>query len=322
MPSGIRSYPLLFLLVPILLYSNGSAFGSDQQTAAVAQGLAYVQTTGQQWMSDRGCVSCHQVPSMIWSHEAARTAGNSVSVDKLFEWESWATEVVNFVKPHQKEDADEKATMASNIDTMSQLLLAIPRRDGAAWRKRFVDALVTEQKSDGSWRACGQLPNQRRPKLETTATTTLWTTLALAREGAEFDASSAIRFADRVKDPISTEYLATRLLVATTRDSEKVARLQEALLAQQNDDGGWGWRLGESSDALGTGYALYALALSEADRSRLDAARQYLLSTQASSGRWAVRSTKPSEQNEVTATASDWGTAWAVVALSSSAPAP
>lgn len=290
---------------------------SDQET--VTKGLEYVREAGEQWISDRGCVSCHQVPAMIWSHEAAEAAGFGVPLQKLRKLEKWSTEVASFVKPHQREGLDEASTMASNIDTMTQLLLAIPEREGAAWRKEFAKKLAAEQGEDGSWRACGQLPMQRRPQKETTATTTLWTTLALLRAGGNFRTDAALRFADQVKDPVSAEYLAVRLLVAHRLGDNKLAdSLRQKLLQRQTPDGGWGWRREDPSDALGTGYALYALAVTGRDAPALSSARDFLTNAQEDSGRWLVPGTKRSAKGEATETAIDWGSAWAVIALSSS----
>ena len=60
---------------------------------------------GTRWMDKRGCVSCHQIPAMIWSLNAAKEYGLSIP-DELSEWNSWSTNVVNFVKPEQKQDVD------------------------------------------------------------------------------------------------------------------------------------------------------------------------------------------------------------------------
>lgn len=288
---------------------------SSEET--VTRGLKFVREAGKQWISDRGCVSCHQVPAMIWSHEAANAAGFEIPLQELQELEKWSTEVASFVKPHQREELDEASTMASNIDTMAQMLLAIPKREGAAWRKKFAKKLAAEQAEDGSWRACGQLPMQRRPQKETTATTTLWTTLALLRAGEDFRPNAALKFADQVKEPVSAEYLAVRLLVAhQLGDNKLVNSLQQKLLRRQHADGGWGWRREDSSDALGTGYAMYALAATGVDAAALNSARDFLTNSQENSGRWPVPGTKRSAKGRATETAIDWGTAWAVIALS------
>ncbi len=301
-----------FSLVFVVVWCAASANGQDD---FIARGLSYVRASGQSWIDEQGCVSCHQVPSMIWAHEAAMQSGIDVPANQLAEWKAWSTDVVNFLKPTQKADCDREAAMKSNIDTMTALLLAIPVAENEAWRSEFANKLASEQADDGSWRACGQLPMQRRPELETQSTTTLWTTLALLIEGTLFDKVAAIRFSDRVSDATSTEWYAARLLVADQLGDSHVEDWQIRLLDQQNEDGGWGWKVGESSDALGTGYALYALAKAKAKSERLAAARGYLHRTQTEPGNWTVPGTKKSAKGKPTATANDWGTAWAVIAL-------
>ncbi|KLU07452.1 triterpenes biosynthesis [Rhodopirellula islandica] len=319
---------------------NGqSAYSQDtppfpDTTRTIQKGLQHVEQAGERWIERRGCVSCHQVPTLIWSHQAARQSGVPVRLSNLAHWGRWSTDVVNFVKPAQKADVDHSATMASNIDTMTQLLLAMPRASAPPgqsalgekdWRARFAQKLLKEQSEDGSWRACGQLPAQRRPTDETTATTTAWTALALMREPVEFDPATAVHFIDSIEQPKSAEYLATRLLLAhqmephlTDQPPTQTAtqRWQAKLLKHQNDDGGWGWKLNEGSDALGTGYALHALAISGADSNALEHAAKYLVTTQEANGRWKVPGTKASAKGATTPTADDWGSAWAVIALS------
>ncbi|MEZ6089326.1 MAG: prenyltransferase/squalene oxidase repeat-containing protein [Pirellulaceae bacterium] len=288
------------------------------QSDTVARGLQYVRDAGERWIDKRGCVSCHQVPSMIWAHEAAKRAGHDVSGELLEKWNRWSTDVVNFVKPEQKADCDPVATMASNIDTMTAMLLAIPPDGEAQWRKTFADQLVAEQAEDGSWKACGQLPLQNRPPLETHAATTLWTSLALLTENVAFQQDEAIAFADQVSDAKSIEWYAARLLVCDVVGDQRKQELQQRLLDLQNEDGGWGWIAEEPSDAFGTGLALYALSRVQTDPEPLNQARRYLTSTQTKSGRWSVPGTKKSAKGKPTATASDWGSAWAVIALAES----
>ncbi len=148
-------------------------------TATIEKALPYLETEGVAWMEKRGCVSCHQVPFMLWSLAAAQQAGFDVDPAKLARWRSWSTDVVNFVKPEQKQDVDRDQTMAGNIDTMSALLLAVDGDSNDDWRGSFAAALAKNQQDNGSWKSCGQLPAQKRPTEETGGVTTAWTLLAL-----------------------------------------------------------------------------------------------------------------------------------------------
>ncbi len=313
----IRYNNVMIKLFPISIFAFVLCFAADAngQDECIEQGLAYVREAGQKWINEQACVTCHQVPSMIWAHQAAMESGIDLSQNELDQWKAWATNVVNFLKPAQKADCDREATMASNIDTMTAMLLAIPAIDNDVWRIEFANKLASEQAEDGSWNACGQLPMQRRPELETQATTTLWAVLALVSEGKKFDSVAAVRFCDQVSDAQSAEWYAARLLVSERLEDNQFEAWQSSLLEKQNDDGGWGWILGESSDALGTGYALYALAKTGTKSESLIAARDYLRRTQTKSGKWIVPGTKKSAKGKATSTANDWGTAWAIVAL-------
>jgi squalene-hopene/tetraprenyl-beta-curcumene cyclase len=314
----MRAFVTLVAALVCCGIADHSVADDSPDATLVKRAVVYLREAGEQWISDRGCVSCHQIPPMLWAHHAAASTGTELDQDQLSKWFAWSTDVVNFVKPHQKQGVDEQATMSGNIDTMAQLLLAGKDDFGSDWRKKFTRKLVSEQAKDGSWKACGQLPLQRRPKLETTAVTTLWVTLALLRENVSFDRTAAITFADQVKDAESIEWWATRLLVADQLGEDVRASLQSELENRQNKDGGWGWKRGQASDALGTGYALYALAYTGGDSEIIQRAREYLAKTQGGDGQWEVPGTKQAAKGESTETATDWGTAWAVIGLAAS----
>src|ERR1041384_7222733 len=44
---------------------------------------------GVAWMEDRGCMSCHHVPFLLWSHRSAQAQGFTVDSQKLAEWDEW-----------------------------------------------------------------------------------------------------------------------------------------------------------------------------------------------------------------------------------------
>ena len=62
-------------VVIIIAYVMAVVIHPQEVTAdearAVKRGLSYVKQAGLKWMDGRGCVSRHQVPTMIWIHEAA-----------------------------------------------------------------------------------------------------------------------------------------------------------------------------------------------------------------------------------------------------------
>ena len=287
---------------------------------AAERAIDYLKADGKKWMDKRGCVSCHQIPSMLWSLHALDEAGIEVPGEELAEWTDWSTKVVNFVKPERKKDVDVAKALEANIDTMAAMLLAVPGQREAAWRAPFVSKLCEQQADDGSWKACGQLPAQKRPSQETQQATTLWVTLALLKHRAnEFDLDAALSFAGSTDTAKSTERIAVGLLVAGELQEEAAESIRRRLLGFQNSDGGWGWLTDGHSDALATGLALYALSQTGAtDAPEIDRAHEFLLSTQTDAGNWKVPGTKGNAKGRPTPTANYWGTAWAVIGLVSS----
>jgi ankyrin repeat protein len=115
-------------------------------------------------------------------------------------------------------------------------------------------------------------------------------------------------------------------------DSRRLSRFAKAIVAEQQPDGGWRQREGLASDAYGTGESLYALAASGAlspnDKAYQKGVR-FLLNTQHSDGSWFVASRSPRIQAYFDGGfpyahdqwISEWGTAWAAMALARAMPA-
>ena len=55
----------------------------------MVRSLPFLEKGGVAWMSDRGCMSCHHVPFLVWSHRAAQARGFTLDARKLAEWEEW-----------------------------------------------------------------------------------------------------------------------------------------------------------------------------------------------------------------------------------------
>lgn len=315
--NGDMKTKLLILIVVLNIHCCSGSAETEPPDTHAAKALDYLTEEGTRWMNQRGCVSCHQIPAMLWSLHDAAAAGLPVAKASLDQWTQWSIQPVNFVKPAQKSDLDVQKTLSGNIDTLAALLLAIPQTQTAPWRETFVEHLCTQQNDDGSWNPCGQLPLQKRSKRETAQATTLWVTAALLKHQADgFDLDAALTFADAGPEKESTEWYATRLLVARLHQPDQSSIYRDQLLQRQNQDGGWGWLCEESSDALATGIALYALAVSQSHAPlEIQRAHRFLADTQTDSGSWIVPGTKRSAKGKPTETANYWGTAWAVVGL-------
>ena len=289
---------------------------NDQVQAAVQRSIPYIQEQGSWWIEEKKCVSCHRVGTMIWSLSAARQQGFEVS-DKLDDWQSWATEVS--LSTNDKG----KVVGLGNKEGVAQILLSLHGdADQSDARKKLTALLLDGQQADGSWKPGGQLPSQKRPKPETTSVSTMWLALALISEASDEQVAPAVEqamtFITESPPGKSTEWYAVQLLLAAWRnDLPSRDQFAEELRTRQQADGGWGWIVGEESDALGTGMAVYALMRAGVDRDdpSILRARQFLVSTQHDDGSWAVRGTKANRKDDVQETAVYWGTTWAALGL-------
>ncbi len=75
-----------YVLVSSLLCVTASANAQDD---CMARGVSYARDSGQEWISEQGCVSCHQIPSMTWAHEAAIQSGIDVPTIQFDQWKLW-----------------------------------------------------------------------------------------------------------------------------------------------------------------------------------------------------------------------------------------
>ncbi|MCA9006642.1 MAG: terpene cyclase/mutase family protein [Planctomycetaceae bacterium] len=319
----------MFALSSLLLTLSIGALPDAQPTTVqiretVQRGIPYIEEKGLWWIEEKKCVTCHRVGNMVWSLQAAKQRGFTVS-DRLPEWRQWSID-----KSLANNDKG-KITGLGNKEGVAQLLLSPdPDEKNPALketRNKLAAILLEEQRSDGSWKAGGQLPFQKRPAAETDAVSTMWLTLALLAEGKNEASTPAItramKYIAASSPGKSVEWYAVRLLLAVQSGETEVRdQLVKQLRSQQHPDGGWGWMIADDSDALGTGLALYALLPAGVDRNdpAVKGAQQFLVSTQRDDGSWPVRGTKEKKKKSVQETAVYWGTTWAVLGLVESLP--
>jgi hypothetical protein len=339
-----------FVAVSLLLGSDAAPKDGPVR-AAIERSLPFVQAEGERWIAEKKCVTCHQVPFMVWALNAAADRGIELNRQKRNECGSWAIDWKNMAT---KEDLDqgEQYTLARHTDPVAQLLLARSQihrstdqstltlalsqreregasavsqgeREQAMWPVLFAERLAAGQQDDGSWKAGGQLPSQKRPERETQEVSTMWSLVALQSYSAPADAvaakfSKAREWLGSTTEAQSTEWWAVRLLLERGSGNEVEAnRLRDELVRRQHDDGGFGWLCADESDAFGTGVAIYALARdgAKANASVVTRARQFLVQTQQADGSWAVKGTKKAKAKQIEPTATYWGTCWAVIGL-------
>lgn len=287
----------------------------------IERSLPFIEKEGAEWITERKCASCHQVPFMLWSLNAADRRGVRGDVKKLAEWNTWT---LDFCANNTSAKSKEKD--GGGLDTAGQMLLVYrylaPSDKQKEQLRELRQLLVKSQQKDGFWAPGGQLPGQRRPKNETTGVSTAWQIMALnAFERPEnFDGirERAAAWLSKVDTNASNEWLVVRLLLAHEFGNQEQKSLREQLLKDQNKDGGWSWLRGEKSDAFATGQSLYALSIMGGEnREVIERARQFLVTTQDANGAWQVPSTK---NGRPAATSTYWGTCWAVIGLCESLP--
>ena len=332
-------FPLLLIITATI------ASSSDQDVKrAVTRSLPYLEQGGLTWMKEQGCVSCHRITFMIWSHNEARLHGIDVDDDKVDRWTDWA-----FVSMLAKRKD------GGGIDTMSQMLLGRDR--SSKWRKKpplhfktsdpyetLYDFLLERQSDDGSWPPEGQLTTP--PEI-----TTGWALFALAsRDDKEGDPAAGLIPAKDMGPPLedqveaieerlpesreralaylqnaepheSNESLVLRAIRERTFDSQEQGPLLKRLISRQNVDGGWSNRLDQTeSDAYATGQTLYGLSLIGVshDHPAIRKARTFLLRTQLDDGSWLVpaqRAREGSRGESLDEVFTYWGSAWAAIGL-------
>jgi squalene-hopene/tetraprenyl-beta-curcumene cyclase len=304
---------VVVILLGLGVSPDAKALTPPEVAASVERSLPVLEKEGVTWIEQKKCVTCHQVPFMLWSHQAAASRGLKLNQDGLKQWTEWSLE---------------KAETGA-VDGLAQLILAIGSYQPDL-QPRLIplgEKLIKEQQPDGSWKSAGQLPAQKRPALETQQVSTLWIVVALdalARQQPAFAEKAqpaidkALKWLQPLEKPVSLEWSAVRLLAEyRVGDREKAAAMRQNLLTLQRDDGGWGWLTAEPSDALATGQALYVLSQtgSTADDAAVARARAFLLMTQPADGKWLVNGTKTASKGKPQPTSNFWGTGWAVVGL-------
>ena len=296
-------------------------------TKAVERSLPYLERDGAAWMEGRipiqdgkACVSCHVVAFAVWSHNEAGRRGIRAGAGI----EALTTSAIDFLALPDK----------GRVMSWGPLILGmepIPlTADRSTMLRDFGNGMLDKQQGDGHWRARGQFPSQKRTSEESDAVATMWTMLSLSPGGKSDTEASASRekagtWLESAEVGVSNEWLLTRLLVEHRfGDAERRTELLQELLAQQHDDGGWGWLSDEASNAFSSGQTLYALRVVglAADHPAVEMSIAYLLGTQRADGTWVVdselTSDEPSPGKDYVYTY--WGTAWAVIGLARTLP--
>ncbi len=341
----MRHCVAVLMVVGILPLSNMTPAVVGQELPVrktIQRSIPFIEAEGDGWIQEQKCISCHQVPFMVWSLNWANRRGFDVDLQGLERTNRWATDWINLTNPKRRKDAKEEATLLQENDAVAQLLIGGPqvRQDDQTveadtsddWRSQWHASLLGSQQEEGAWKPRGQLPLQKRPKRETHEVSTVWALLAVMGYGSSPVAESKsvdLGVIEKAKEWLgndtageSTEWWSVKLLLAHALELPSVEKWQVDLRKHQNDDGGWGFRCDEASDAFGTGVAIYALAHSGVATSDSDVQRalKFLITSQKPDGSWTVNGTKKTANNQPTATATYWGTCWAAIGMMETLP--
>lgn len=294
----------LIFLCPFILVGKSEDLLVRQ---TIERSIPYLELKGQEWIKKNKCVSCHQVNTMIWSLSLAKQKGFAVS-KKLGSWIDWS------VEESLKKNEKGKRVGRLNKEGVAQILFADLKIENSQ-REKLLDLLALDQKKDGTWDAGGQLPAQKRPAKETSLVSSSWIALSARKKVSQ----ASIPTIHIQKEGQSIEWYVVNLLLPSVNGDEKVNSFTNKLKEFQNSDGGWGWLVNEPSDALGTGMALYALQYVNSEKTLETRTRaiEFLTRTQRTDGTWPVKGTKRKKREKVEETSTYWGTAWAIIGLTS-----
>ena len=342
--------PISFLISLTLLVGTLRAEEAPVEVKpAIEKGLAFLAKEGVAWKETRKCSSCHQVPMALWSLNEGKKLGYAVDEKAITELTEWVVAQDDpgkvFPKPAAKtEDPKAEAAKAEPAKTethvnQTPLMLALAFEAGEAnsdaARQRLttmLSAVVKEQRPDGSW----GLMYVWEPFGSTPDVITNLALLSLASpnapdlgEAGKAAQAKGLAWFAAAKTEETLQGSALKLLL--WRRLGKPASEQEPLVKQilgwQNDDGGWAQNKELKSDPYATGQALYSLMEVGVPRTdpAIAKAQVILVKSQEVAGSWAMTS-RPggpggkSAKNQ--APIGYAGTAWAVLGLMRSTPAP
>jgi len=313
----------------VKLLRQAGASNGDTVKIAVQSAMAILEKSGPQFVKVSGCVSCHHQSLPQMAGGIARSHGVPADEDTA---QQQVKAVMSFFKPLQQEMEHQTEKLPDPALSVSYSLLGLAgqKYPPDATTAAMAHLVASLQQPDGSFRT---LP--ARPPLESSDFTATALSLRAIQLYGSISPEDIRRAADWLKsaDPHTTEDRAMQLLGLhwAKENSPAVARLAQALLAEQRPDGGWAQLAALESDAYATGQAMVALRraglLSTSDPA-WQRAVDFLLRTQLEDGSWLVRTRtypvqRPKEsgfphgKNQWISAA---GTSWAAMALSLSLP--
>src|SRR5689334_24952053 len=106
-----------------LMIAAGNSPSDEAVRTTIERSLPFIQAEGRRWIDEKKCVTCHQVPFMVWSLNAAAERGMELDRQKREACSAWAASWKNMATKEDLEQG-EQHTLARHTDPVAQLLLA------------------------------------------------------------------------------------------------------------------------------------------------------------------------------------------------------
>lgn len=297
---------------------------------ALNRTIGLIEKSSWKFFTSSGCVSCHAQSMTDMAVAEARRKG--VRVDET----AAMRRVVMLHEVYPTEPLLERMDPPGAEEQLAYPLAGLALNGFAP--DRMTDAMVANiaatQGRDGSFHvgAAARPPGEEGDIFRTALCIRAMKVYGPPARAAEMEARVAkARQWLEVAKPVTAEDRNMQLLGLgwAGADRRKLARFAGAILAQQQPDGGWRQQRGLPADAYSTGESLYALAVAGGvtpSKAAYQKGVKFLLRTQRTDGSWYVASRSPRIQAYFDAGfpygrdqwISEWGTAWAALALAQS----
>lgn len=268
------------------------AASTDAITQAIRQAIPLLEKGSAGAADQRQCFTCHNLAVPVFALVEARHRGFTVNEENL-------NRQLKHTADHLARGLEDYRAGRGQGGQVLTAGYALWTLDVATWKQDETTEAVASylagyQKDQAYWRHRGQRP----PSSGSDFTATYVALRGLNHFGTEAIQSQIAERREAVKgwllqeQPAETEDAVFRLLSLPLVDAEsaEIARAQEALVAQQRDDGGWAQKSDMESDVYATATALVALLETGVSRESTAVQRglQYLLDLQLEDGSWHV----------------------------------
>jgi len=291
--------------------AEAEGVAAEEVTAATERGLGLLRRAGRNWLKNETCFSCHHQTLPMFAEAEASKGGFETEAD-LAKSQADRTQVY-FRKRIELMNAGRHLPGGSSTAGFGLWALMLQRHPPDATTEAAVAYLLKTRGSarlesdapakekepvrvEGPW-----LPSCSRPPMTSSLIGTTVLTLmvldhyATEKQRPDVDKAAALAETWLAKTPAKdTEDRVWRLwgIQRLGGDAATKKEIRSALIAAQNEDGGWSQTADMKSDAYATGQVLYVLRQTGTLRDDLVAVRAtaHLVRTQNEDGSWLVRS--------------------------------